>query len=369
MIAVNDALTRNLDNSTKEIMIKMVQHDKQLLELEETVPEHNKRILTLEKQSACTKTEISQIKEKIGQTEEQILTGRTVQDKRNVQQDEMNKNMESGIEKNRRNIQRLESQSAVRRPESSVHSTKQLCTDVEQRSDNSSIFLPDITSSSSQKTEFIKRYYDELPKEYKVGYYDVMIVYSEDDRSEAKKFCDHLNRDICPEQPGKIKAVLYDGPEFEGISLSKFEHFGKGFKRCTFTFVYLTKQFVNCGWSKFLAETCLMEAICNPDKKWCFVPVYTVPKKTADFEIPMYIKPLKEICYYNPDESYLKCVRSLICDKIYQRQENEKILKEKRFKFLVEKVGEDKANEQRLVNEHEDQQQNLEMRRLNSNRE
>ncbi|CAC5381173.1 unnamed protein product [Mytilus coruscus] len=385
MIAVNDAFTRKLDSDSEEMLIKMVQLDKQLLELDESVTQHNKQIETIvkqAKQSACVKIEISQIKEEIGKIEEQILKIRTsfqtfnnlfhrlyekfrVQDERNVRQDEMNRNMESGIQKNIRDIQRLHPQSeascsvcnagAVRRLESSEHSTKQLYTDVGQRPDNSSKSPPDITGSSSQKTKFIKQYYEKLPKEYKVGYYDVMILYSSDDRSEAEKFCAHLKRDIYQNQPGKIKAVLYDGPEFEGISLSKFEHFEKGFKRCTFTFVYLIKQFVECDWSSFLAETCLMEAIYNPDKKWCFVPVYTVPIQRADFEIPIQIKPLKEIRYYNPDEFYLHCVRRLIGDKIYQRKENDKILEEKCFKFLVEKVGEDEANDQRLLNEHEDQ--------------
>ncbi|CAG2220202.1 unnamed protein product [Mytilus edulis] len=133
MKAVDDASTMKLDSSTEKALIRMVQHDKQLLQLEKDVTELYQIIEKLTKQtedqSTSTQEEVSKIKDKIGKKEEQILQIKTdmqtlhtelhriekkfdekfrVQDERNVQQDEMNRKMESGIQENRRDIQRLD---------------------------------------------------------------------------------------------------------------------------------------------------------------------------------------------------------------------------------------------------------------------
>ncbi|CAC5399401.1 unnamed protein product [Mytilus coruscus] len=161
-----------LDNSTKEMLISMVQHDRQLLEHEETVTELYQEIEKLTKQaneqSTSTKVEISGIKEEIWQKEEQILENKTdiqtldidlhriekkidekfrVQEDRNVQQDVMNKDMESGMQEirseiqknrsgmleNRRDIQRLDTQNQARRntiDSSTNHSLVTMATEI-----------------------------------------------------------------------------------------------------------------------------------------------------------------------------------------------------------------------------------------------
>ncbi|VDI36943.1 Hypothetical predicted protein, partial [Mytilus galloprovincialis] len=137
--AVDDASTMKLDSSTEEVLIRMVQHDKQLLQFEEDVTELYKKIEKLtkqtEEQSTSTQVEISEIKEDIGEKEEQILKIKTdmqtvhtelhkiekkfdekfrVQDERNVQQDEMNRDMGSGIQENRRDIQRIDTKNQTK---------------------------------------------------------------------------------------------------------------------------------------------------------------------------------------------------------------------------------------------------------------
>ncbi|CAC5426437.1 unnamed protein product [Mytilus coruscus] len=126
--AVNDALTMKLDNSSKEMLIKMVQHDKQFLCLDQEI----EKLKTQEKeQYASTQAEINWEKQEIRKKEKQILKNRTefqrlhnqlqrtekkydeefrVQAERNVQQDEINKNIENRIQENRRDIKRLDSQ-------------------------------------------------------------------------------------------------------------------------------------------------------------------------------------------------------------------------------------------------------------------
>ncbi|XP_052101369.1 uncharacterized protein LOC127735283 [Mytilus californianus] len=263
--------------------------------------------------------------------------------------------------------------SAVRQPSSSVPSSEQFYTGRQERPDSFSKPPPDSTSSSSlpklSREEFIQQHYEKLPKDLKVGYYDVMVLYSEADYHKAEEFRAHLEKDIFPNEPGKIKAVLYDGPELEGLSASKLQHLDHGFQRCTFTFVYLTKQFVECDWCSLSSETCLMEAIYNKEKKWCVVPVYTVQRNKADFRVPMGLNSLKGINFYNADEFYCKGVRRLIGDKIYKRVENDKKHQEECYNYLVRKVQEDMEYDLKLSAKHEYEQRMMEMKRIESERE
>lgn len=125
MTAVNDALTKKLDSSSREVLIKMVQHEKDVTELNQKIEKLTKQT---EEQSSSTQVEISEIKEEIWKKEEQMLENKAniqnlhtelqriekknvekfrVQDEINVKQDEKNRNMESGIENNRRNIGKM----------------------------------------------------------------------------------------------------------------------------------------------------------------------------------------------------------------------------------------------------------------------
>lgn len=225
----------------------------------------------------------------------------------------------------------------------------------EEQNSKLSINEKSLTANLTRE-EFIKEHFDKLSKELKVGFYDVMVLYSENDYSDAEKFRAHLENEIFPENPGKIKAVLYDGPELEGLSSSKLQHLDGGFQRCTFTFVFLTSQFVECDWCNLSSENCLMEAIYNKEKKWCVVPVYTVQRNKADFRIPMGLNSLKGINYYNSDDFYRKGVRRLIGDKIIKRKENEIKLHQQRYDYLFTKVREDIERDRRMQKQHEESQ-------------
>jgi hypothetical protein len=225
----------------------------------------------------------------------------------------------------------------------------------EEQNSQLSIKEKSLTANLTRE-EFITEHFDKLSKELKVGFYDVMVLYSENDYLDAEKFRAHLENDIFPEEPGKIKAVLYDGPDLEGLSSSKLQHLDAGFQRCTFTFVFLTSQFVECDWCNLSSENCLMEAIYNKEKKWCVVPVYTVQRNKADFRIPMGLNSLKGINYYNSDDFYRKGVRRLIGDKIIKRKENEIKLDQQRYDYLFTKVREDIERKSSMQKQHEENQ-------------
>ena len=169
-----------------------------------------------------------------------------------------------------------------------------------------------------------------MPNHLKVGYCDAMILYAEADREEATAFLNHLRNDIRLENGETIKAVLYDGPELLGLSGLKLEQLDKAFGRCSYTFVYLTKNLVNDVWCKISQESMLMRTVYDQDEKWRVVPVYTMRRIDYDFKIPFGINALNGIRYYDPDEFYRKGVASLIEKTVPERIRKERRIEQKR---------------------------------------
>ncbi|XP_069138396.1 serine-rich adhesin for platelets-like isoform X1 [Argopecten irradians] len=193
---------------------------------------------------------------------------------------------------------------------------------------------------SSEKQKFMKRlklimkHFERFPDNLKAAYYDVMVLYSEDDRNEADSYCQSLN-ELTLDNGKRVKAVLYDVMDFANMKRRMFGSLEMAFQRCTFAFVYLTKQFCQCEWSQIASEECLMEAIYNKEKRWCVVPVYTVQRTKADFNIPMGLNSLKGVNYYNNDDFYRRGLRTLISGKIYKREDNEEKLYMEQYQHAV----------------------------------
>ncbi|XP_021360574.1 uncharacterized protein LOC110455018 isoform X2 [Mizuhopecten yessoensis] len=186
-----------------------------------------------------------------------------------------------------------------------------------------------------QRLQIVKKHFERLPDEFKAAYYDVMVLYSEDDRAEAESLCQSL-KDLSLENGKRVKAILYDAMDFANAKRRMFGSLEVAFERCTFAFVYLTKQFCKCEWSQIASEECLMEAIYNKDKRWCVVPVYTVQRTKADFRIPMGLNSLKGVNFYNNDDFYRRGLQSLIGGKIHKREDNEEKLFIEQYKHALE---------------------------------
>lgn len=221
--------------------------------------------------------------------------------------------------------------------------------------------LSDFSLSSNPSDNWlaeIEKYKDEMPPLVKTGYFDVLILYHEKDREEALKFRDHLIEEIDVGEKGPVKAVLYDEAELEALCTRKIGHLSKAVERSTYVFVFLTKNFVTCSWMEFSSESCLMEAITNPDKQWCVVPVYN-EKRGATFRVPMGLNTLKGISYYNNDQYYKKGVASLIKDKLYVRINADKNQRQEQWKWI-----ENHKREERIRQENERRIQIIEQQKM-----
>ncbi|XP_053405498.1 uncharacterized protein LOC128558972 isoform X1 [Mercenaria mercenaria] len=204
-----------------------------------------------------------------------------------------------------------------------------------QDSSYSSMSSGDSFSCSSMPSanweDELKQYTDKMPPDIRMGYIDVLILYCEEDREQAEKFQQHLREEIDVPN-GPVQTLLYDDAEMQAICGSKIQHLAKGVERSTYVFIFMTKNFIDDKWCEFSSESCLMEAITNPLKQWCVVPVYT-EKRNSSFRVPMGLNTLKGINYYNNDRFYKNGVARLIGDKTCVRvQANEEHkIKQKRW--------------------------------------
>ncbi|KAK3586821.1 hypothetical protein CHS0354_020036 [Potamilus streckersoni] len=191
--------------------------------------------------------------------------------------------------------------------------------------DGGSSFIWSTSNSSFEVDKWqkeLKMHENFMPSDLRKEYYDVMVLYSEDNRADARKFCDHLKNDIKLKHNESVKAVLYD--EFVPQAGSVFKLLETALKRCTYIFFYITKEFCEDKWIELSREECLMEAIENDEKRWCVIPVHTVDPQDANFKIPIGLKSLKGIDYYYNDLFYKNGVRGLIQNRLHQRLEKEK---------------------------------------------
>jgi len=184
-------------------------------------------------------------------------------------------------------------------------------------------------------------YFDELDPVLKVPYIDVLILYAEENREEAVKFRNHLITDIDIGEDGPVKAMLYDEAGLMSLSNSKLGHLAAALERSTFVFMYLTKEFTEDMWMELSSESCLMEAIENPKKKWCVVPVHT-ERRNATFKVPIGLNSLKGISYYINDKYYRQGLARLIGDKVkVRKRNNERLMLEQ--KVCIEKYKREQA--------------------------
>ncbi|XP_048248374.1 uncharacterized protein LOC124150216 isoform X2 [Haliotis rufescens] len=228
-----------------------------------------------------------------------------------------------------------------------------------KKEDSSSMTLASIPSSSSPSScssssgaqdvteEDIQKLLNEMPPDMRVDFQDAMVLYCEEDRDRVMDFVDHF-KEISLFGVDTPKIVLNDEI---AISIgSKFKALEFGIDRCTYVFLYITDLFCRDSWSEYSSETCLMEAIHNPDKKWCVVPVFTEPKRKASFRIPPSLNSLKGIQYWTNDKFFRDSVQKLLEEKLYIRKKNERQLTRERkewvTKYRIEKY-EDEVQEQK----------------------
>lgn len=201
-----------------------------------------------------------------------------------------------------------------------------------------------------KKLDLVSKHFEKFPPELKVPYYDVMVLFCEEDRFAANSYCESLN-DLTLDNGKRVKATLYNERGFAEIKGTDVGSLDVAFERCTFCFMYLTKEFCKCAWSEISSAGCLMETIYNNEKKWSVIPVYTVARTKANFHVPMCLNSLTGVNFYKNDKFYRRDLKTLIGNRIYKREDNEEDLFILQYKKAVQMEDKKQTEEQRKKEE------------------
>lgn len=182
-----------------------------------------------------------------------------------------------------------------------------------------------------------------MPPELRVGYFDVGILYAEQDRLKAEQYKIHLETYVSPllDNKSQIKAVLFDGPEMMSLTGGMFKQLEMLMERCTQIFIYMTEVFCNEAWMTYATESCVVEAVYNVDRKWCCVPVFLHPRGQSPFRIPLCLNCLKGVNFYIDDQFYRRGACRLIEDKMYKRFQREREHEKKQRNWIFDKKKQD----------------------------
>ena len=88
---------------------------------------------------------------------------------------------------------------------------------------------------------------------------------------------------------------VIDRTEHLTFITSKFRHIEEAVKRSTYMFLFMSKNFVSDSWAELQGDECLQESIENPTRRWCVIPIHTVPKRDCNYTTPFGLRSLKGI--------------------------------------------------------------------------
>ncbi|KAH9524874.1 hypothetical protein Btru_028125 [Bulinus truncatus] len=179
------------------------------------------------------------------------------------------------------------------------------------------------------------KYLPFFPPHLKEDNNDILIICAHEDMKAADDFKKHLEKDIVlyvEKKPIRPRVKL-----LENYSLgSSWEYLDLAFEKTLYVFLYVTKDFCECTWTLLQGQACLVEAIRDPEKKWCVIPVHTKSRKNQNYKLPMMLGSLRPINYWveNVDQFYIESVRRLIDSKLSLLTQRDIDLDKKRIEYF-----------------------------------
>ncbi|XP_064607609.1 uncharacterized protein LOC135472168 isoform X2 [Liolophura sinensis] len=191
-----------------------------------------------------------------------------------------------------------------------------------------------------------------VPVEVGLRCYDILLLHSEDEPENAWEVKKHLETELLLSNGERIQVLLYE--ELVQIFRRQIGCLKEGMDHCTFVFILITKTFCESDLSRFLGEECLIKSIHDANKRWSVVPLFTQPKRSADYCIPTGLNCLKGISYHTRDEFYSSNMIKMIEQRRYIKNEREKKRlkriknwkEDKRHELLMERIKEEQREKQ-----------------------
>ncbi|XP_013082536.2 uncharacterized protein LOC106067820 [Biomphalaria glabrata] len=185
--------------------------------------------------------------------------------------------------------------------------------------------------------ESFLQYLQFFPDSLREDNFDILIINAKKDTEAALGFKKHLETDIIVyvnKKPLCPRVKLLDELTFD----SRPYDLDFAFEKTLYVFLYVTKDFCECTWTLLQGQACLTEAIRDPKKQWCVIPVHTRSRKNQNYKLPMMLGSLRPINYWEAkgDQFYTESVRRLIESKLSVLVQRDVTLREERKKYFSE---------------------------------
>ncbi|XP_013406434.1 uncharacterized protein LOC106170920 isoform X2 [Lingula anatina] len=201
----------------------------------------------------------------------------------------------------------------------------------------------------------------DLPLKLRIPQYDALLLYDERDKTDALELRDILETDdkLLLKDKSHIKICTTDDEVFCEIQ-SDLQQIDTAVECSTFILMYMSEHFVGDKWLDLQRDEIIMTCISEEEKKWCVIPLWTVPKRKAPFKIPFGLRSLRGIDIGSIDQYFYRSVKNVFDAKLSQKEKRRKALEDEK-QTVIEKLKQKKQLAQkRLEFEREEEQKQLE---------
>lgn len=176
-----------------------------------------------------------------------------------------------------------------------------------------------------------------LPPELKQKHADVLIVYAEQDQSDAKKLQQEVNAMEFSLETGEVisaRACLHEDYAMCGLINRHVDWLEHALKYSTLICALFTNEFLRDPPLKEMANASFWESVNEPDKEYCFIPV--LPSDPRLENPPMrwspYFRQIKPLCMYR--DRWVSCMRAAVWDRLGSRLEREKSQRREQLEYI-----------------------------------
>ncbi|KAK7116220.1 uncharacterized protein [Littorina saxatilis] len=190
------------------------------------------------------------------------------------------------------------------------------------------------TVGPAESDDDIEKNKHTFPKHLRIDTFDAMILYQENNKTDVQKFLEQIKAGKLSSNGGTPSILLYDEivPE---LGMSPVEMVDLALPRCTYVFLYITKEFYEDNLFHFSSNTCIMNSILKPDKMWSVVPIFTDTKSPTTYDIPASVLSLRGIQFKSQSTfDVAPVVRLFDKHSLNKRLQKEKELKKKRLDWI-----------------------------------
>lgn len=163
---------------------------------------------------------------------------------------------------------------------------------------------------------------------------DILMLCSETDQENAGNYCeDYLNKlEMRVNRDGGVKVKAFLLGDLQTAGMPELQGICEALDRCTFVFLYITKDYLENTWSNFIQNMCILDAMKEKKQHDRVVVIHT--STTADYDNPTFFLGLPCICLRDDSKCTKNALSKKLESKLYMRESRERTLVDEKYGAL-----------------------------------